>query len=47
MIDNYHDDFEDDIEEELPEENNLLDSNENVNANKGAITESFGGVTVS
>lgn len=46
IIDTYGDDFEDDIEEDLPEDNNLLESNDNVNPHKN-ITESAGGITVS
>jgi hypothetical protein len=47
IIETYGDDFEEEIEEDLPEDNHLLDSNENVNAQKGGVTESMGGITVS
>jgi hypothetical protein len=47
IIDTYGDDFEEEaIEEDIPDTNDLLESNDNVNAHKH-ITESAGGITVS
>ncbi len=46
IIDTYGDDFEEEIEEDLPDDNNLLESNDNVNPHKN-VTESLGGITVS
>ena len=46
IIDTYGDDFEEEIEEDIPDDNNLAESNDNVNPHKN-ITESLGGITVS
>jgi hypothetical protein len=46
IIETYGDDFEEEIEEDIPDDNNLGESNENVNPHKN-ITESLGGITVS
>jgi hypothetical protein len=47
IIDTYGDDFDEEIDEELPEENNLLDSNDNVNRMGNQAAQSIGGITVS